>query len=151
MGRGDRPPHSGPHLRDAVATPPRYEVVLATEAEDELVEIVRYIRKESPKNAADVLAAIRKRRDALGRNPRLGHADPNAPLVPEGASARLITVKNIGIYYLFPVKRGGREIVYVVSIRRGSRMPLEQVDYARRWVEEASKVPRAEGRPEPQD
>lgn len=141
MGRGDRPPHSGPHLRNAVATSPRYEVVLATEAEDELVELIRYIRKDSPKNAADVLAAILKRRDALGSDPRLGHADPNAPLVPEGASALLTTVKNVGIYYLFPMTRGDGEIVYVVSIRRGARMPLQHADYARRWLEESSKVP----------
>lgn len=151
MGRGDRPPRSGSHLRNAVAKRPRYEVVLTTEAEDELVEIVRYIRKDSPKNAVDVLAAIHKRRDALRSNPRLGHADLNAPLVPDGASARVTTIRKIAIYYLFPLKRGDREIVYVVSVRRGSRMPLEQGDYARRWLEEASKVPPAKGRLEQRD
>jgi plasmid stabilization system protein ParE len=113
------------------------------------VGLVRYIRKDSPKNAAGVLAAIRRRRDALRSNPRLGHADPNAPLVPAGASALLTTVKGIGIYYLFPMKRHDREIVYVVSIRRGARMPLEHADYARRWIEEASKIPPEA--PEPSD
>lgn len=105
------------------------------------MELVRYIRKDSPKNAVDVLAAIRKRRDALGSHPRSGHADPNAPLVPDGASALLTTVRGIGIYYLFPMRYGDREIVYVVSIRRGARMPLQRADYARRWLEESSKVP----------
>jgi plasmid stabilization system protein ParE len=151
VGRGNRPPHSGAHLRGVVTTPLRYEVFLAAEAEDELVELIRYIRKDRPQNAAVVLAAIRKRRDALGANPRLGHADPNAPLVPAGASALLTTVKGIGIYYLFPMQRHAREIVYIVSVRRGLRMPLERSDYARRWVEEASKVPPLEGRLEQDD
>lgn len=147
MGRGDRPPHSRPHLRNAVSTSPRYEVVLATEAEDELVELIRYIRKDSPKNAADVLSAILKRRDALRSTPRMGHADPSAPLVPEGASALLTTVQGIGIYYLFPMDRGAREIVYAVSIRRGSRMPLDDPEYARRWLEELAKVAQPQEQP----
>lgn len=145
MGRGDRPPYSGPHLRNAVGTSPRYEVVL--EAEDEFVEIGQYIRKDSPKNADDVLKAILKRRDALGSNPGIGHADPSAPLVPPGASAFITVVKKIAIYYLYPLTRRGREIVYVLSIRRGARMPLEEPEYARRWLEELARIAPTEGAP----
>lgn len=141
MGRGDRPPDSRAHRRDTVGARPRYEVVLAAEAEDELVERVRYIHKDSPKNATEMLRAIFKRRDALASNPRIGHVDQDAPLVPKDAAALVTIVKKIGIYYLFPMRRGDREIVYVVSIRRGSRMPLAHADYARRWLEEVSKLP----------
>lgn len=141
MGRGDRPTSSGEALRSEVEERPRYEVVLAVEAEEELTELVAYIQKDSPKNAIAVYEAISKRLYQLGGNPKIGHADPNAPLVPKGASALLTTTKKVGIHYLFPMKRDGREIAYVVGIRRGSRMPLEHAEYARRWVEEASKVP----------
>ncbi len=39
-------------------------------------------------------------------------------------------------------QRGGHEdIVFIVSIRPGSRMPLGEPEYMRRWLEESSKVP----------
>lgn len=143
MGRGDRPASSGNALRSEVDELPRHEVVLAVEAEEELTELIAYIQKDSPKNASAAYEAISKRLYQLGANPKIGHADPNAPLVPQGASALLTTTKKVGIHYLFPMKRDDRDIVYVVGIRRGSRMPLEHAEYARRWVEEASKVPPA--------
>lgn len=153
MGRGDRPPHSGAHLGNAVGQPPHYEVVIATEAEDELVELVRYIRKDSKQNADRVLDEVLKRRDLLRTSPGIGHVDPSAPQVPEGAEALLTTVKKIGLYYLFPFKRGDEDIVFIVSIRRGSRMPLDEPEYARRWLEELARIPleggsRSEGLPE---
>lgn len=88
-----------------------------------------------------MLRAIIRRRDLLAVRPRIGHADPSAPLVPAGARALLTTVKGIGIYYLFPVVHDGRDTVYVVSLRRGSRMPLTDPEYARRWIEAASQLP----------
>lgn len=141
MGRGDRPPHSGAHLGDAVDQPRRYEVVIAREAEDELVELVRYIRKDSKRNADMVLKEVLKRRDLLRTSPSMGLADPSAALVPDGAEALVTTVKKIGLYYLFPFKRGDEDIVFIVSIRRGARMPLGELEYLRRWLEESSKVP----------
>jgi len=107
---------------------------------DELVELLTYIKKSSPKNAGSVRAAVAERLDRLARSPRTGHADPNAPLIPPGAAAYITTVKKVSLYYLFPLRRQGREIVYVVTIRRGSRMPLEEPDYLRRWMEELAKM-----------
>jgi len=107
---------------------------------DELVELLTYIRKGSPKNAGSVWAAVEKRLDHLRRFPRTGHADPNAPLVPPGTDAYITTVKKVSIYYLFPLRRDDREIVYVVTVRRGSRMPLEEPEYLARWMAEIAKV-----------
>ncbi|MDO8562785.1 MAG: type II toxin-antitoxin system RelE/ParE family toxin [Candidatus Limnocylindria bacterium] len=140
MGRGDRPASSGAAPRN-VSPSPRYEVVLADEARNELSELVTYIKKDSPKNAGEVYDAISKRLFQLGANPRIGRADPNAPSVPSGASALITTVKKVAIYYLFPLTGHGREVVYVLSIRRGSRMPLEDPGYARRWLEELATLP----------
>lgn len=151
MGRRHRAPSSGTSLRSEVEERPRYEVTLAAEAEDDLTELITYIQQDSPKNASAVFRAISKRLHLLGATPEMGHADPTAFLVPLGASARLTNTRTIGIHYLFPMKRDDREIVYVLGVRRGLRMPLEQADYARRWVQEASRVPPAEGRPEQHD
>lgn len=139
MGRGDR--RTSPRdVPGGVAPPPRYAAVLADEAMDELIELLTYIKGSSPKNAATVNEAISWRLFQLGRDPRIGHADPNALLAPPGATALITTVKKISIYYLFPMARVGREIVLVLSVRRGSRMPLEQPEYARRWLEELARI-----------
>lgn len=140
MGRGDRPPHSAAYRGSAVGQPHRYEVVLAKEAEDELVELIRYIARDSKKSADGVLDALLKRRDLLRSNPHMGHAHPSAPLVPEGSRALITTVKKVGLYYLFPFKRRDEDILFVVSIRRGSRMPVEAPEYMRRWLDEVSKL-----------
>lgn len=147
MGRGDRPASSGDVPRN-VKAPPRHRLVLADEAIDEWNELVTYIRKDSPKNAAAMYDAISRRLFQLSMNPKLGHADPNAPPVPTGATALLTTVKKVAIYYLFPLPHRGNEIIYVLSIRRGSRQPLEQPEYARRWIEEVSKISPPEEGPE---
>lgn len=139
MGRGDHRASAG-DVPGSVGQPPQYEVVVADEAMDELIELLTYIKGSSPKNAAVVNEAVSQRFFQLGRNPRTGHADPSAPLVPPGAVGLMTTAKKFAIYYLFPMTRQGREIVYVLSIRRGSRMPLDQPEYARRWLEELAKV-----------
>lgn len=142
MGRGDRPASSGDVPRN-VNTRPQHKLVLADEAIDDLNELVTYIKKD-PKNAAAVYDAISRRLFQLRTNPKLGHADPTAPPVPPGATALLTTVKKVAIYYLFPLTRQGNEVAYVLSIRRGSRQPLEQPEYARRWLEEVSRVSASE-------
>lgn len=144
MGRGDRPASSGDVLRN-VDPPAAHEVVIADEAMDELAELIAYINKDSPRNALAMYDAISQRLFQLGADPRTGHAEPSAPLVPPGAAALITTVKKVAIYYVFPLRRRRHEIVYVVSIRRGTRMPLEQPEYARRWLEEVATIAPPEG------
>ncbi len=140
MGRGDRHASSGAALGN-VGGRSRRIVILADEARDEFSELVTYIKKDSPKNAGEVYDAVSTRLLQLGANPEIGHADPNAPPLRAGSSPRITIVKKISMYYLFPLTRHGRQIVYVLSIRRGSRMPLEEPEYARRWLEELAKIP----------
>jgi len=115
-------------------------VVIAEEAMAELVELLTYIRKDSPKNAASVRAAVEKRLDRLRRFPMTGHADAKPPRVPPDADAYIVTVKNVSLYYLFPLRWRGRKIVYVVTTRRGSRMPLEEPEYLARWMAELARL-----------
>ena len=139
MGRGNR--RSAPGDVPGDLDPARdYQVVVADEALAEFIELLTYIKTESPKNAGSVRAAVEKRLDRLRRFPRTGHADANAPLVPPDAEAFIATVKNVSIYYLCPLRWKDREIVYVVSIRRGSRMPLEDPQYLARWMQELAKL-----------
>lgn len=139
MGPGNRRAAAGEVSRNAstVATHP---VVLADEALVEFEELISYINKSSPKSALAVYDAISRRLLDVGVNPRIGHADPITPSVPPGALALITTVKKVTIYYLFPMTRQGQEIVYVLSIRRGLRMPLEDPEYARLWNAELAKL-----------
>lgn len=139
MGRGGRSSSAG-DVPGNVGTPSEYPVVIADEAITELVDLLTYVGKDSPKNAASVRAAVEKRLDRLRRFPRTGHTDPHAPLVPPGAGAYIVTVKNVSMYYLFPLGWRNREIVYVVTIRRGSRMPLAEPEYLARWMEELARL-----------
>jgi plasmid stabilization system protein ParE len=119
---------------------PTHRIVIADEAMDELIELLTYISADSPKNAGAVRAAVARRLDRLARFPQTGRLDRNAPLVPRGAAARITTAKGVSIYYLFPMRRNGGEIVYVVAMRRGSRLPLEDPQYLVRWMEELGKL-----------
>ena len=138
MGRGGRRTPSG-DVPGGVAPRSVYPVVIAEEAMTELLDLLTYISKDSPKNAASVRAAIAKRLDRLRHFPKTGHADPSAPLVPRGAGAHVTTVKDVSIYYLFPLRWEDRDIVYVITIRRGARMPLEEPAYLARWMEELAR------------
>ena len=146
MGRGSRRAPAG-DVPGNVAQSREYPVVIADEAMAELVELLTYVRKDSPKNAASVRAAVEKRLDRLRGFPRTGHADPNAPLVPPGADAYIVTIKNVSLHCLFPLRWKDREIVYVVTIRRGSRMPLEEPEYLDRWMAELAKLAPPRGEP----
>ncbi len=137
MGRGSRRSSAG-HVPGGVAR--RYDVVVDDDALAELVEILTYIKKQSPKNAGAVRAAAADRLVRLRPFPRTGHADPNAPSVPPGAGAFITTVKRIAIYYLFPVRVRDRDVVYVIAVRRGSRLPLEEVAFLRRWMEQLADI-----------
>lgn len=139
MGRGGRRSSAG-DVPGGIDQPQRHQVVIADETMEELVELLAYIKKSSAKNAASVRAAVSERLDRLAQFPRTGHADPNAPLVPPGAAAYITTVKKVSIYYLFPLRWRDREIVYVVTIRRGSRMPLDEPEYLGRWMAELAKI-----------
>ncbi len=105
----------------------------------EWVELLTYISKDSPQNAAAMRVEIAKRLDQLRTFPLIGHADANA-VVPPGAGAYITTVEGVAIYYLFPMRQKNREIVFVITIRRGSRMPLEDPAYLSRWMEELAKL-----------
>lgn len=146
MGRGNRRSATG-DVPGALDPAREYEVVIADEALAELIELLTYIRAESPKNTGSVRAAVEKRLDRLRRFPRTGHADPIAPSVPPGAEAFIVTVKGVSISFLFPMRWKDRDIVYVVSIRRGSRMPLEDPAYLARWMAELATLAPPPGGP----
>lgn len=146
MGRSNRRSSAG-NVPGDVGQIREHRVVVADEAMAELVELLSYINRDSPKSAGAVRVAVEKRLDRLRRFPKAGHADPDAPFVPPGAGAYIATVKNVSIYYLFPLRWNGREFVYVVTIRRGSRMPLEQPGYLTRWMEELAKLARPPDEP----
>lgn len=146
MGRGRRGTSAGAVPR-AVARA-RYEVLLADSASAEMTELLTYIAADSPQNAASVLAAIDKRLTRLRQFPQTGHADPNAPAVPlPGAEARQVTVKGVAIRYLFPVAWAGRDVVYVVMIRRGSRQPLTDPQLLALWQAELAALQRRDAPP----
>lgn len=144
MGRGHRS-SAARDVPEHIARP-RYEVVFADEAWDELIELLTYIGETSPKNAGVVREAVADRLARLRDFPKAGHVDPNAPPAPPGAEARITAVKKVAVHYLFPMKWRGSDVVYVVSIRRGSRQPLREPDYVRRWLAEVARIDQPHGR-----
>lgn len=139
MGRSGRRSSAG-DVPGGVGRRPPFDVVLDDDALAELVELLTYIKQQSPKNAGAVRAAVDARLARLRRFPETGHADPNVPLVPPGAAAFITTVKRIALYYLFPLRVRDREVVYVITIRRGSRLPLDEPEYLRRWMEQLAEM-----------
>lgn len=106
----------------------------------ELREAIEYIRRESPQNASAVQRAIRQKIAQLRRFPESAPVDLDAPTPPEGAALRAAHVSGFTVRYAFPIRRGGREVLYVVSIQRASRPPLDDIEFVRRFLQEAAGI-----------
>ena len=117
-----------------------HPVIVAEEAMTELIELLTYIRKDSPQNAAEMRTDIAQRLDRMRTFPLVGHVDENAVSAPPGSKGYSTTVEGIAIYYLFPVQYQSQEVSLVLTIRRGSRMPLDDTSYLARWAEELAKL-----------
>ena len=117
-----------------------YRAGLSDDAAAELEEAISYIERDSPQNAAGVTHEILKAVARLRRFPRAGAVDPDAPPMHRDVEARRVAASGFVIRYIFPFKRAGRDTVYVVSIRRASRPPLDDMDFMRRLVQEVAGV-----------
>lgn len=133
MGRGGRDAE-GPLSREVVPEP-----IIGDAAIAELVEILDYIAKDSPRNAQKVSARITREIGQLARTPEGRPVDEEAPDIPDGATARKVTVSGYSVRYLYPLSVEGEPCVLVVSIRRGNRKALEDPAYLMRWIEERAK------------
>ena len=114
---------------------------MSRSASADLEELVTYIRQDSPQNARKVVEDIHKNVERLRRFPRSGETDPGAPPMHGEMEARIVRASGFLIRYAFPVRRGaGRDVVYVVSIQRAGRLPLDDTDYMLRFLQEAAGV-----------
>ena len=117
-----------------------YPAIISPSALAEFEEAIRYIHRESPKNAIAVARHVAERLEILQRYPRSGELDPTAPKTLTRIEARRSVVgSGFIIRYAFPVRRGPEtEVVYVVSIRRAGRLPLDDPDYMLRFFQQAA-------------
>ena len=106
----------------------------------EMIDLLTYIKKESAQNAAAMRGDITKRLDQMRSYPQIGHLDESAVSAPPGAKGYITTVEGVAIYYLFPVPYKSKEVSLVLTIRRGSRMPLDDSAYVARWTDELAKL-----------
>lgn len=136
MARGRRQP---PGALPGPVGPPG-EPILGDDAEAELIELLDYIARDSPKNARLVLDRVSRAIERIGRAPRgAGHVDDDAPEVPRGSVALKTTASGYTIRYVFPFQVEGEACALIVSIRRGSRAALDDPGYVLRWMEERAK------------
>lgn len=113
-----------------------YPVIMARRAKAELAETVRYVRRESPANAVKVAAAIARKLAQLRRFPRGAPIDADAPVPPQGAEPRVAHASGFLIHYVFPLRKDGREVLYVVCIRRAAEPPPDDAEYMLRFLQE---------------
>lgn len=64
--------------------------------------------------------------------------DTDAPRSPKGATARAAHAAGFVVRYVFPLRRAGRDILYVISIQRASKPPLDDHEYTIRFLQEAA-------------
>lgn len=121
-------------------TDPLYRAVFAERATAELEGALRYIHRDSPRDALTVARAIAEKVAQLRRFPRGAPIDPNAPVPPEAAEPRVAHASGFLIRYVFPLRRDDRDVLYVVSIARGKQPPLDDVEYLFRFMREAAGI-----------
>lgn len=135
----------GGHRREASRAVPRevgarVPALLGQDAEAELFELLDYVQRQSPRNAKLIADRISGKIDRIRQHPRLvGHLDPDAPMMPGGAEARMANVSGYTIRYVYPFKVEGGSCTLVVSIRRGVRAALAKPEYVLRWLEERTR------------
>ena len=135
MGKGGH--QAARKVLQAVAPP--HPVIIGQDAEAELIELLDYVRAQSPRNANLVAARIDKEVIRIARNPEADAADLELPELPGGAVARKSTVSGYTVRYLYPFVVQAKRHVLVVSIRRGNRKALEDQAYLLRWLEERAR------------
>ena len=92
-----------------------YEVVWASVAEYDLLEILVYIAEENPENALDILKRIKSRTDKLEHSPMQGRVVPE--LLGQGISSYRELV--IGPWrMIYKVEQRSVHIVSVLDSRR---------------------------------
>jgi plasmid stabilization system protein ParE len=114
-------------------------VILGRYAEAELFELLDYVQAQSPRNANLVAERIIKEVERVARDPETRAPEPDVPGLPAGAVARKATVSDNTIRWVYPFLVDDDPNVLVVSIRRGSRKPLEDPAYLLRWLEERAR------------
>lgn len=113
-----------------------HRFAISRRANAELAEAIEYIRRDSPRNAREVAGAIRDKIDQLRSFPDSAPIDVAARTPPPGATPRVAHASGFAIRYVFPLTRDGAPTLYVVSIRRAGRLPLEDTEYQQRFIQE---------------
>ena len=111
---------------------------ISRRASAEIFEVIAYIARDSPQNARAVARAISLKIAQLRRFPRAAPVDPDAPGPPEAAEPRIAHASGFVIRYVFPLRKGRRDVVYVVSIQRAAKPPLDDHEYVIRFLQEAA-------------
>ena len=113
---------------------------ISRRASAEIFEAISYIGRDSPQNASAVAQAISQKIAQLRRFPRAAPVDPDAPSPPGASEPRIAHASGFVIRYVFPLRKGDRDILYVVSIQRAARPPLDDHQYIIRFLQEAAGV-----------
>ncbi|MDP9266526.1 MAG: hypothetical protein M3O91_10485 [Chloroflexota bacterium] len=103
-----------------------------------------YIEEDSPANARAVVDRLDRRMQRLRRFPRSAAPDTRAPSeLPSGIEARMASESGFNVRYVFPVRIGSdAEMILVISIRRGTRMLIDDAEVLVRYVEELTRAER---------
>jgi len=117
-----------------------HPLAMSRRARADLVEAIAYIARDSPQNARAVARAISEKIAQLRHFPRAAPVDPDAPSPPEAAEPRIAHASGFVIRYVFPLRRGRRYVVYVISIQRAAKPPLDDHEYTIRFLQEAAGV-----------
>jgi plasmid stabilization system protein ParE len=103
-----------------------YRVVITPDAENDLKEIYRFIRSESPAEASLWIHAARKRAKSLSLHPERCRLAPEYESFSQPIRQLFIGSGNRGTYrVLFEIKH---QTVYVLHVRHGSRLPLSPAE-----------------------
>lgn len=113
---------------------------MSRRARTDLIEAIAYIDRDSPQNARAVAQAISQKIAQLRRLPRAAPVDPDAPSPPGASEPRIAHASGFVIRYVFPLRKGDRDILYVVSIQRAAKPPLDDHEYIIRFLQEAAGV-----------
>jgi plasmid stabilization system protein ParE len=99
-----------------------YRIVITPDAENDLREIYRFIRRDSPAAATEWIHSTRKRAKSLSANPERCGLAPEYKSFSQPIRQLFIGAGNRGTYrLLFEI---AEKTVYVLHVRHGSRLPL---------------------------
>ena len=100
------------------------------------------MEQESPANARALVERLDTRVQRLQRFPRSGPQDTNAPSdLPQSIEARMARESGFTVRYLFPVPtKVGKKTILVVSVRRGTRMLMDDAEFLARYLGELERA-----------